>query len=58
MSDTTIVETIYGKHHKYEVVKKTSIWGSPRYYVRRDGKPWRGAFTSLKDAVEAAESAG
>jgi hypothetical protein len=34
-----IVETIYSKHHKYDVIQETSTLGSPKYYVKRsDGK--------------------
>lgn len=46
-----VVETIYGKHDKYEVVKETSTFGSPKYYVRWPGGN-SGQFSSLSDAVE------
>jgi hypothetical protein len=58
MSSET-VETIYGKYSKFEVVKESSILGDPKFYVVKDGKPHRGSFSSLRDAVEAAkEDAG
>lgn len=58
MSDGQIVETIYGKYSKYEIVKKASLFGGPAFYVRKDGKPHRGSFSSLRAAVEAAEKDG
>jgi hypothetical protein len=55
MADSVLVETIYGKYSKFEVVKKTSsLMGSPAFYVRKDGKPHKGSFSSLKEAVESA----
>jgi hypothetical protein len=53
----TLVEVIYGKHYKYEVVRESGVF-STKYYIRRDGKPFRGPFRSLADAVEAAKEAG
>lgn len=58
MSDKTVVETFHGKHHKYEVMKETSLLGSPKYYIYKDGKYHRGSFSSLRDAVEAAKREG
>jgi hypothetical protein len=58
MSDRDVVETVFGKHNKYEVVRSTHLLSSPTYYVWRDGKPYRGTFKSLRDAVEAAQSEG
>ncbi len=51
----TVVETVFGKYSKFEVVKRTSLMGSPEFYIRKDGKPHRGSFSSLKAAVEAAK---
>jgi len=42
MSEYEVVETIYGKYSKYEVVKESSVLGSPKFYVRKDGKSHRG----------------
>lgn len=48
-----VVETIYGKHNKYEVFQETSLLGSPKYYVRcSDGTTTSGTFSSLAKAVE------
>ena len=59
MSDSTVVETVYGKHSKYEVIMEGGgLFGSPKYYVYKDGKPFKGSYSSLSDAVEAARDAG
>lgn len=58
MNDKTVVETIIGKHHKYEIMKESHVIGSTKYYVYKDGKPYRGSFSSLRDAVEAAKNEG
>lgn len=56
MADYKVVETFYGKHNKYEVVKRAGgLFSSPEYYIRKDGKPHRGSFSSLRAAVEAAK---
>lgn len=57
MSDRTIVETIYGKYHKHEIVKDSRLFGVT-FYIWRDGKPYRGSYSSLKAAVEAAQREG
>lgn len=49
-----VVETIYGKYSKFEVVKDSGSF-STKFYVRKDGKPHKGAYSSLRAAVEAAE---
>jgi len=59
MGDRNIVETVYGKHHKYEIAKDSGgVFGNPKYSVLRDGKPFKGSYSSLADAVEAANDAG
>ena len=56
MSDDTVVETVYGKHHKYEIVKKPGgVFSSTEYVIRRDGKHFKGPYKSLSDAVETAK---
>lgn len=58
MAEEKVMETIFGKHNKFTVVKKSDII-TTKYYVYKDGKPHRGYFSSLSDAVEAAkEDAG
>jgi hypothetical protein len=35
MADYEVVETFYGTHHKYEVVKRSSeLFRSSEYYIR------------------------
>jgi hypothetical protein len=58
MADKKVVETVYGKHHKYEIVKEEHLISDSTYYVYKDGKPHRGSFSSLSKAVEAAKSEG
>ena len=53
-----IVETIYGKHHKYDVIQETSTLGSPKYYVKRSDGKVSGMFSSMADAVEWAKEQG
>ena len=55
MSDKELVATIYGKYNKYEIVKTSPIFGDPEFYIRKNGKPHRGAYASLQAAVRAAE---
>lgn len=54
MATKKVVETVYGKYSKYEIVKKTSVL-STKFYVRKDGDVATGKFSSLKAAVEWAE---
>jgi hypothetical protein len=54
-SDSVARAAIYGKYNKFEIIKKTSIWSGPKFYIDKDGKYHRGSFSSLKDAVEAAK---
>ena len=53
MSEGIIVETIYGDHHKYTVIKKSDTFVI-QYWIRRDGKPYKGAYKTLNAAVDAA----
>ena len=52
----TVVETIYGKYSKYEVIKDTGIL-STSIYLHKDGKP-AGSYSSVAAAVEAAKKKG
>jgi hypothetical protein len=47
-----VVETIHGKHNKYEVVRETSTLGNPKYYVKSSDGSTSGTFSSLSDAVD------
>lgn len=57
MSEKQVVETIKGPFHKYEIVRESpGLFGlNPKFYVRRDGKAWKGSFSSLDAAVRAAK---
>ena len=54
MADEQEIETFYGKHNKFSIIRKSDIL-STKYYVYKDGKPHRGYFSSLSAAVEAAK---
>lgn len=51
-----VVETIYGKYSKFEVVKEPGgVFSNPKFRIYKDGKYHRGSFSSLHEAVEAAK---
>lgn len=58
MSSKTVVETIYGKYHKFEVIKDVGPLGGVKFYICKDGKPFSGSYSSLSSAVEAAKKEG
>jgi len=59
MSDMKVVETIYGKYSRFDIFKDAGgVFGSPKFYLRKDGKPYKGSYSSLAAAVEAAEKEG
>jgi hypothetical protein len=54
MAKGEVIETVYGKYSKYEVVKQPGgVFSSPKFSIYRDGEYHRGSFSSLRDAVEA-----
>ncbi len=54
-----VVEVIYGKVHKYEIVKKAGgLLASTSFSIYRDGKYFGGSYASLKSAVDAVKKAG
>lgn len=55
MAERDVVETIYGKYSKYEIVKRSSLLGSPTFYIVKDGEVDSGSFSSLRAAVEEAK---
>lgn len=57
MSGLVLVETTYGKRHKYEILRESGTLGLS-FYVRKDGEPFKGPYSSLSVAVEAARKAG
>lgn len=59
MADKEVIETIYGKYHKFEIVRDSGgVFGSVKFYVRKDGKPYKGSYSSLADAIQAAKHEG
>lgn len=59
MGERKVVETIHGKRHKYDIIRESPIFlGKDKFYVWRDGEPFRGAYSTLAAAVEAARKAG
>lgn len=58
MADKQVVETIYGKTHKYEIVKSSGLISSATFYIHRDGSPYKGSYSSLSAAVDAAKTLG
>ena len=57
-SDKDVVETVYGKHSVYEIIRSSRLLGSPSYHIYKNGKYHRGAFSSLSAAVEKARQEG
>lgn len=49
----TVIETFYGKFHKFDVVRDSGIF-STNFYVLKDGKPYE-SFSSLSAAVKFAK---
>jgi hypothetical protein len=53
MAQKKVVETVYGKYSKYEIVRKSKHF-STRFNVYKDGS-YETSFKSLKAAVKWAE---
>ncbi len=54
-----VVETIYGKHYKFEVVRVPGgFLSSMSFDIYRDGKRIKWGYDSLADAVAAAKKEG
>ena len=51
---STIVEVIYGKHCRYEVIKSSALFGTS-YLVRRSDGKTSGTFSRLDRAVSWAQ---
>ena len=56
MDEKDVVQTVYGKHHRYQIVKHPGALSNTTYTIYRDGSVYRGSFSSLKSAVEAAQA--
>jgi hypothetical protein len=54
-----IIETIYGKRHKFDIIKSPGgMLSSTSFYIHKDGKPFKGPYSDLSRAVEAAKQEG
>jgi hypothetical protein len=59
MSGKEVVETVYGKRHKYEIIKSPGgLLSNTSFSIYRDGSYWKGSYDSLARAVEVARDAG
>ena len=53
LQNRMVIETLYGKQHKYEIVMSLGgIFSSTTYSIYRDGQYFRGSFNSLIQAIE------
>ncbi len=53
-----VIEIIYGKFYKYEIVKKSGIFSSPSFSIYRDGRYYKGGYSSLAQVMAIAKTAG
>ena len=54
-----VVETIYGRYNKYEVVKVPGgLFTSTSFVIYRDGEYYKGSYSDLRAAVEDARRSG
>jgi len=59
MASRDVVDTIHGRHSKYEIVRSPAIlFGNPTYAIYKDGKYWKGSYDSRARAVEVARAEG
>lgn len=59
MSEKEVVDTVRGKYHKFDIVRDSGgVFGKVKFYILRDGKPFKGPYSSLADAFEAATDEG
>ncbi len=55
---SNVIETIYGKRHKFEIRKSDGEFlSSATFWIYRDGERWKGSYDSLPKAVEVAKAA-
>lgn len=57
MADKTLIETVIGKHHKYDIYRSKTFMGY-EFWIYRDGERYRGTFSTLQSAIDAAEKEG
>lgn len=59
MAQKDVVEVVYGKYHKYEIIRRPGgLLSSTSFSIYRDGKYYKGSYNSLARAVEAAKKEG
>ncbi|WP_209428294.1 hypothetical protein [Pararhodobacter sp. SW119] len=59
MSDKQVVETIYGKYSKFEIMKSPGgLISNTSFSIYKDGQYWKGSYDSFARAVEVARAAG
>lgn len=51
-----VIETIYGKRHKYEI-READTWLATKFVIYRDGSRWKGDYESVALAVDVAKAA-
>ena len=51
-----VVETFYGKRHKYEI-RTAKSWLRTQFVVYRDGRRWKGDYDSVTRAIEVVKEA-
>jgi hypothetical protein len=59
MASRNVVETVYGKLSKYEIVKSEGgLISSTSFSIYKNGSYFKGSYDSLAKAVEAAKASG
>jgi hypothetical protein len=57
--EETVIETIYGKYSKFEIKREEGgFFSDAKFRIYRDGKYYKGAYSSLTDAVDAVRKEG
>lgn len=59
MVSKNVIETIFGRSHKFEIVKNPgSFFSDASWDIYRDGEHFRGPFSRLDEAVARAKEEG
>jgi hypothetical protein len=53
-----VVETLYGKEHKFQIARRSTTFRGIVFDIYRDGKYWHGDIGSLADAVKRVKKEG
>lgn len=55
MAEKKLIETIIGKYHKYEIYRSPTTLGlGYDFWIYRDGERYRGKYSDLQSAIDAA----